>query len=111
MARLELYFKVKTPHVIEKVRQEGFKSEKNTWTGTIGNFMKKMVSYSLRKGSKTIQSAFLTALAPAAIMLTLAIMGGTSTLPWKTDLDINALIPAITVIAVPYALDSMAESV
>ena len=96
---------------MEKVRLDGFKTEKDTWSGTLVSYFKRMMSYSLRKGSKIVQSTFWSALAPGAIMLTLAIMGGTATLPWKTTLDINSFIPAVAVIAIPYALDSMADTV
>ena len=96
---------------MEKVRLEGFKSEKDTWSGTLVSYFKRMMSYSLRKGSKVVQSTFWSALAPGAIMLTLAIMGGTATIPWKTNLDISSFIPAVAVIAIPYALDSMADTV
>ena len=44
-------------------------------------------------------------------MLTFAIIGGNSTLPWKTDININTLLPAISVIAVPFVLDNMATTV
>lgn len=50
-------------------------------------------------------------LAPAALMLTLAIIGGTSTLPWKPDLTITSIMPAVGAIAIPYILDGMAETV
>ena len=108
---MELYFKVTTPHIVEKVRIEGFQSEKDSWSGTMVSYFKKLVSYSLRKGSKVVQSTFWTALAPTALMLTFAIMGGTASLPWKTNIDINSLLPALGVIAIPYALDSMADTV
>ena len=58
-----------------------------------------------------VQANFFTAMAPAAAMISFAIMGGTATLPWKTDLNINSFIPALVVMVVPYLLDSLAESI
>ena len=50
-------------------------------------------------------------LAPTALMLTLAIIGGTATLPWKPDLNVTSIMPAVGAIAIPYILDGMAETV
>jgi hypothetical protein len=47
-------------------------------------------------------------MAPAAAMMTFAIMGNSNKLPWKTDLNLNAFIPAMMAVAVPFILDSMA---
>ena len=44
-------------------------------------------------------------------MLTLAIIGGNSTLPFKPDLNITTIMPALAVVTVPYILDGMAETV
>lgn len=56
-----------------------------------------------------VQSTFFTAVAPGALMLTLAVVGGTATLPWKTTLTTNNLITAAAIVAVPFILDSMAD--
>ena len=58
-----------------------------------------------------VQANFFTAMAPAAAMISFAIMGGTATLPWKTDMNLNAFIPALVVMVVPYMLDSMADGI
>jgi hypothetical protein len=71
----------------------------------------KLISFGLRKGSKMVQSTFFTAVAPGALMLTLAIMGGTATLPWKTTLTTKNLISAAAIVAVPVILDSLADTV
>lgn len=73
--------------------------------------MKKLMSFGLRKGSKTIQSAFFTSLAPTALMLTLAIMGGTTTLPWKTDLDYKTILTSLAIISIPQILDMAANGI
>ena len=44
-------------------------------------------------------------------MLSLAIIGGNASLPWKPDLSINTLMPAMAVVAVPFILDGMAQTV
>jgi hypothetical protein len=67
-----------------------------------------ITSYTLRKSSKIIQSTFFTAVAPAAAMLTFAIIGGSATLPWQSDLNGKLLIAPILAVAVPYALDGLA---
>ena len=44
-------------------------------------------------------------------MLTWAIIGGSSTLPWKGGMDIKSLIIPVVAFTVPYMLDSMAENI
>lgn len=73
--------------------------------------VKKLLSFGLRKGSKMVQSTFFTAVAPAALMLSLAVIGGTATVPWKTTLNTNNLITAAAIVAVPFILDGMADTV
>lgn len=73
--------------------------------------IRKLLSFGLRKGSKMIQSTFFTAVAPAALMLTLAIVGGMATVPWKSTLTTNNMMKAAALAAVPFILDSMAETV
>lgn len=58
-----------------------------------------------------VQSTFFTAVAPAALMLSLAVIGGTATVPWKTTLNTNNLITAAAIVAVPFILDGMADTV
>ena len=67
-------------------------------------------SFSLRKGSKAVQSALFTSVAPAAAMLTLAIIGGSASLPWKSAIDTKLLITPAMAITIPYCLDAMASS-
>lgn len=71
--------------------------------------IKKLLSFGLRKGSKMVQTTFFTAVAPGAIMLTLAIIGGSATLPWKSTINVNNLITIGAAAAVPFILDSMAD--
>jgi hypothetical protein len=80
----------------------------NTWFSSMGSVFRNVTSYALRKSSKVIQSAFFTALAPTAAMLTFAIIGGTATLPWKTDLNIKALLTPLIAVTVPFVLDTLA---
>lgn len=58
-----------------------------------------------------VQTTFFTAVAPGALMLTFAIMGGTATLPWKTTLTPSNLVTTAAVVAVPFILDTMALTV
>ena len=73
--------------------------------------VRKLTSYTLRKSSKVIQSSFFTTLAPATAMLTLAIIGGSATLPWKSDIDGKLLIAPMVALTVPYVLDGLASVV
>jgi hypothetical protein len=67
-------------------------------------------SYALRKSSKIIQSSLFTAVAPAAAMLTLAIVGG-STLPWQPSMNSKLMLTPLITIAVPYLLDGLASTI
>lgn len=58
-----------------------------------------------------ISSTFFTAVAPAALMLTLAIMGGMSNIPWEGAMTTKNLITSAAIVVVPFMLDSMAETV
>ena len=109
--RIDLYFNIKTPTVIERLKKEGIDNSKGGWFDMFAKNVKSLSSIALRKGSKMVQANFFTAMAPAAAMVTFAIMGSTSTLPWKTDINLNAFIPAMMVMVVPYMLDSMAEGI
>jgi hypothetical protein len=73
--------------------------------------IRNVTSYTLRKSSKIIQSSFFTAVAPAAAMLTLAIIGGSATLPFPSDLNAKLLIAPLIAISVPYALDGVASTI
>lgn len=75
---------------------------------SFSSLVRNVSSYTLRKSSKIIQSSFFTAVAPAAAILTLAIIGGTN-LPWKTDINSKLLIAPAIAITVPYLLDGLAE--
>ena len=44
-------------------------------------------------------------------MLTLAIIGGSATLPWQSDINGKLLIAPIIAITVPYLLDGMASNI
>jgi Na+(H+)/acetate symporter ActP len=58
-----------------------------------------------------ISSTFFTAVAPAALMLSLAVMGGMTNIPWKGAMTIKNLISSAAVVVVPFMLDSMADTV
>jgi hypothetical protein len=73
--------------------------------------IRNVTSYTLRKSSKIISSTFFTAVAPSMAMLTFAIIGGSATLPWKSDLNAKLLFVPLMAISVPYALDSLASSI
>lgn len=68
-------------------------------------------SFALRKSAKIVQSSFFTAVAPAAAMLTIAIIGGGSSLPWKPAMTSNYLIGPLIAITVPYLLDGIASNI
>lgn len=44
-------------------------------------------------------------------MLTLAIIGGSASLPWESDLNGKLLVAPIIAITVPYLLDSLASTI
>jgi hypothetical protein len=44
-------------------------------------------------------------------MLTLAIIGGSASLPWESDLNGKLLIAPMVAIAVPYLLDGLASTI
>ena len=112
LERIELYFDIKTPMVIEKAKKEGMESNnKRTFGDAFSSTIRNLASYTLRKGSKVIQGSFFTTLAPATAMLTLAIIGGSATLPWESDLNGKLLIAPIVAITVPYLLDGLACSI
>ena len=58
-----------------------------------------------------VQMNFLTAITPLALVLSFAIIGGNSTLPWATDFNISNIVPAFAVLVVPFLLDSMASTI
>jgi hypothetical protein len=67
-------------------------------------------SFALRKSSKIVQSSFFTAIAPAAAMLTLAVIGG-KTFSLKPAANANLLIGPLMAITIPYLLDGLASSI
>lgn len=67
-------------------------------------------SYALRKSSKIIQSSLITAIAPAAAMLTLAIVGG-PTLPFTPAVNSKFMMSPIIAVAIPYLLDGLASTI
>jgi hypothetical protein len=83
----------------------------NSFFNSISSVFRNITSYTLRKSSKIIQSTFFTTLAPAAAMLTFAIIGGTATLPWKTDLNFKAVLAPLIAVTVPFVLDNLALTI
>lgn len=73
--------------------------------------VRKLLSFGLHKGSSMIQTTFFTAVAPTALMLSWAIMGGMATLPFQGAINLKNLITAATIAAVPFILDTMASTV
>ena len=85
---------------------------KGTWGDYFSSLVKKASSYALRKGSRVVQNTgYASMLTPAFAMLSWAIIGGNSTLPWKGGIDIKSLIIPLVAFTVPYMLDSMAENI
>jgi len=112
LSRIELYFGIKTESIMEKLKTEGADNRKGSWTDYFFSLMKKSTSYALRKGSRVVQNTgYASVLSPAFAMLTWAIIGGNSTLPWKGGMDIKSLIIPIVAFTVPYMLDNMAETI
>jgi len=73
--------------------------------------VRNVASYSLRKSSKVVQSTLFTAMAPAAAMLTIAIIGGTSTIPFSSDMSAKLLLGPLVAISVPFVLDGLASTI
>jgi ABC-type molybdate transport system permease subunit len=74
--------------------------------------VRKIISFGLHKSSKLIKSTYsISLLSPAVLMLTLAIMGGSATIPWSNTFSPESIIYAGTIVAVPFMLDLMASSV
>jgi hypothetical protein len=67
-------------------------------------------SYALRKSSKVIQSSLITAVAPAAAMLTLALVGG-PTLPFSPAINSKFMMSPMIAVAIPYLLDGLARTI
>lgn len=85
---------------------------KGTWGDYFSSLVKRASSYALRKGSRVVQNTgYASMLTPAFAMLSWAIIGGNSTLPWKGGIDIKSLIIPLVAFTVPYMLDSMAENI
>lgn len=111
LERVELYLNIPTPLLIEKAKKQGVDSHHRSMADAVRSAIRNLTSYTLRKSSKIIQSSFFTAMAPAAVMLTLAIIGGSASLPWSSDINGKLLIAPIVAITVPYILDGVAANV
>jgi hypothetical protein len=108
---MELYFDIRTPLVIEKAKKEGINAGGNrTMSESFFSMVRNVSSYTLRKSSKIIQSSFFTTVAPAAAMLTLAVIGG-STLPWQPSVNSKFMLAPLIAITVPYLLDGLASTI
>lgn len=77
------------------------------------SMVRKVSSYTLRKTSKIIQSSVFTAIAPAAAMLTIAIVGGSTmkALPFQPAVNSKFMLTPVIAIAVPYLLDGLASTI
>lgn len=105
LSRVELYFGIKTDSIMEKLKTEGADNRKGNWGEYFASLIKKATSYALRKGSRVVQNTgYASVLSPAFAMLTWAIIGGNSTLPWKGGPDIKSLIIPFVAFTVPYML-------
>ncbi len=112
LERIELYFGISCDRIMEKLKQEGAENRKGTWVDCFSSLLKKTTSYALRKGSRVVQNTgWASMLSPAFAMLTWAIIGGSSTLPWKGGIDIKSLLIPLVAFTVPFMLDSMAETI
>lgn len=97
---------------MEKLKAEGADNRKGTWGDYVSSLIKKVASYTLRKGSKVVQNTgYASMLSPGFALLTWAIIGGNSTIPWKSGIDIKSLLIPVVAFTVPYLLDSMAENI
>lgn len=105
LSRVELYFRIKTETIMEKLKTDGAENRKGSWGEYFASLIKKTTSYALRKGSRVVQNTgYASVLSPAFAMLTWAIIGGNSTLPWKGGPDIKSLIIPFVAFTVPYML-------
>lgn len=73
--------------------------------------IKRMMCSGLKVGSNTIHTAFMSALLPSALMLTFAIIGGSSVLPIDSIIDDQTVITSLFVIFVPKALNFIASDI
>ncbi len=112
LSRVELYFGISCDKIMEKLKEQGADNRKGTWAGYFSSLLKRTSSYALRKGSKVVQNTgYASMLSPAFAMLTWAIIGGSSTLPWQGGVDIKVLLIPLVAFTVPYMLESMAETI
>lgn len=112
LARIELYFGIRSDKIMEKLKSEGADYRKGSWSDYFSSLIKKTLSAALRKGSKVVQNTgYATILSPAFAMLSLAIIGGNSVKTLKGGVDIKSWIIPIIAFTVPYMLDSMAETI
>ena len=112
LERINLYFDIKTPSLLEKIKKETIAQENNkTLAQSFNSIFRNISSFALRKSSKFVQGSFFTTLVPATAMLTLAVVGGNKNLVWPADLDIKMMIAPTIAFAVPFLLDNMAEMV
>jgi hypothetical protein len=58
-----------------------------------------------------VQASLFTGVASTAAMLTLAIIGGSATLPWPSVINGKLLIAPVVALAVPYLLDGLATTI
>lgn len=111
LERAELYFGIKVPEVLEKTRKEGTDSKESSWLYSFLNTGREISAFALRRSSKLIQSTLFATMAPAAAMLTLAIMGGTSTFPWQhNSVNMKTLMAPLLAATVPYFMETLANS-
>lgn len=94
------------------MKTKGASDRKGGWGDYLVSLFRKTSSYGLRKCSKVVQNSYYASLlSPAFTILTWAIIGGSSTLPWSGGIDIKSfMIPAIA-FTVPYLLDYVAEGI
>lgn len=98
--------------VIEKAKKEGIDlGSKRSWGESFFSAIRNVSSYTLRKSSKIIQSSFFTTVAPAAAMLTLAIIGGSKSMVFQPMNQTKFLVAPIIAITVPYFLDGLASTI
>lgn len=107
--RVHLYFDVPYKPIMEHLKNEGSQCRNGGWFSSLGSLIRKTSSYTLRKSSRVVQNSFYaTCISPAFAMLTWAIIGGNSNLPWNGGVDPTAFLVPIIAFTVPYILESMA---
>jgi hypothetical protein len=97
---------------MEKLKSSGAEDRKGTWGSYFSSLFRRTISYAFRKGSKVAQNTgYASMLSPAFAMITWAIIGGSSKIPFTGMIDYKTILIPVLAFTVPYMLDSMAENI